>query len=90
MRTLHLIRAFIFKGIPFLNDSTKIEASLIPQSVKNLPAMQETQVQSLGMMIPWRRAWQPSPVLLPGGNPVDRGACWATVHGVASGTRLID
>ena len=31
--------------------------------------------------IPWRRAWQPSPVLLPG--EFYRGAYGATVHGVA-------
>jgi len=29
----------------------------------------------------WRRKWQPTPVLLPG-NPVDKGAWWATVRGV--------
>ena len=29
--------------------------------VKNLPAMQETRVQSLGGEIPWRRKWQPTP-----------------------------
>ena len=35
-----------------------------------------------------RRQWHPTPVLLPG-NPVDRGAWWAVVHGVAkSWTRL--
>ena len=32
--------------------------------------------------IPWRRAWQPTPVFLPG-ESMDRGAWWATVHGVA-------
>ena len=31
--------------------------------------------------IPWRRAWQPTLVLLPG-NPMDRGAWQATVHRV--------
>ena len=34
--------------------------------VKNLPAMQKTQVQSLVRKIPWRRKWQPTPVFLPG------------------------
>ena len=34
-----------------------IWASLIAQSVKNLSAMQETQVRSLGQEDPWRRAW---------------------------------
>ena len=29
--------------------------------------------------IPWRRAWQPTPVFLPG---MERGAWWATVHRV--------
>ena len=32
--------------------------------------------------IPWRRPWQPIPVFLPG-EPMNRGVCWATVHGVA-------
>ena len=36
-------------------------ASLVAQMVKNLPAMWETWVG----MIPWRRAWQPTPVFLP-------------------------
>ena len=31
--------------------------------------------------IPWRRAWQPAPVFLPGESP---GALLATVHGVAN------
>ena len=31
--------------------------------------------------IPWRRAWQPTPVFLPG-NSIERGAWWATVHRV--------
>ena len=32
------------------------------QTVKNLPAMQETWDGKM----PWRRAWQPTPVFLPG------------------------
>ena len=39
---------------------------LVAKMVKNLPAMQETWVRSLGWKIPWRREWQPTPVLLPG------------------------
>ena len=31
--------------------------SLVAQRVKNLPVMQETQVQSLGQEDPWRREW---------------------------------
>ena len=41
-------------------------ASLIAQMVKNLPAVQETQVQPLGQKDPWRKEWQPTPVFLPG------------------------
>ena len=33
---------------------------------KNLPAMQKTQVQSLGQEDPWRKEWQPTPVFFPG------------------------
>ena len=46
--------------------------SLVVQAVKNLPAVQKTQVWFLG----WRREWQPTPVFLPG--------TWGyTVRGVA-------
>ena len=41
-------------------------ASLVAQRLKSLPGMQETRVQTLGRKIPWRRKWQPTPVLLPG------------------------
>ena len=41
-------------------------ASLVAQMVKNLPTMQETQVCFWVGKIPWRRAWQPTPVFLPG------------------------
>ena len=34
--------------------------------VKKPPAIQETQVWSLGQKIPWRRKWLPTPVFLPG------------------------
>ena len=40
--------------------------SLVAQMVKNLPAMQETWVWSLGQEIPWRRKWLPTPIFLPG------------------------
>ena len=40
--------------------------------VKTLPAMQGMQVQSLGWEDPLEKE-----------NPMDRGAWWATVHGVA-------
>ena len=42
-----------------------IKASLLSQIVKNPPAMRESWVQSWVGQIPWKRAWQPAPVLLP-------------------------
>ena len=41
-------------------------ASLMAQLVKNLLAMRETWVQSLGGKIPWRRERLPTPVFWPG------------------------
>ena len=45
--------------------------------------MQETWVPSLGQEDPLRRAWQPTPVFLPGESHGWEGAWWATIHGVA-------
>ena len=39
---------------------------LVAQTIKNLPAMQETWLQSPGWEVPWRREWLPITVLLPG------------------------
>ena len=41
-------------------------AYLVAHKLKNLLAVGETQVQSLGWEDPWRRKWQPTPVFLPG------------------------
>ena len=60
-----------------------MRASLVAQMVKNLPAMQETQLQSLIQEDPpgeendnplQYSCWE---------NPMDRGAWWATARGVA-------
>ena len=40
--------------------------SCVVQTVKHLPEMQETWAQSFGLEDTWRRAWQPTPVFLPG------------------------
>ena len=40
--------------------------SLVAQMVKNLPAMQETWIQSLGQEDPLEKEWQPTPVFSPG------------------------
>ena len=68
---------------------TWVKSSLVAQTVKNLPAMQETWVQFLG----WEDAPSPAPLREGNNNPfqfsglensVDRGAWWATVHGVTN------
>ena len=57
--------------------------------VKNLPAMQDTRVQSLSQEdSPGEGNGYPLQYSCPG-NPMDRGAWRAAVHGVTkSGTRL--
>ena len=41
-------------------------SSLVAQMVKNLPAMWETRVQSLGWEDPMEKEWQPTLAFLPG------------------------
>ena len=62
-------------------------ASLVVQMVKDLPARQETQVQSLGWEDPLEKG-NGNPLYYSClGNPRHRGAWQATVHGVTkSGT----
>ena len=56
-------------------------AFLVAQIVKNLPVMQETWVQSLGQEDPLEKSYPLQYSCLE--NSTDRGAWWATVHGVA-------
>ena len=51
------------------------------QKVKNLPAIQETQIQSLGGRSPGKGNGYPLQYSRLE-NSMDRGAWWATVHGV--------
>ena len=53
-------------------------AFLVAQMVKNLPAMQETQIRSLGQEDPLEKGMATHSSIL----PMDRGAWWAAVHGV--------
>ena len=52
------------------------------QSVKNLPAMQETWVRSLGWEDPLEEGMATHSSILAWRIPMDRGAWRATVHGV--------
>ena len=58
-------------------------SSLVAQLVKNLPVVQDTWVRFRIGKIPWKRKWQPFQAISCLGNPMDRGAWQATVHGVA-------
>ena len=58
-------------------------ASPVTQVVKKPPAMQETQVQSLGAEDPLEKEVATHSSILAERNPTDRGAWQATVHAVS-------
>ena len=77
--TLFLLSAFLShsmtaKILLSVRCSVSRLSALVPWStglpsgsaVKKPPAVQETQVQSLGQKIPWRKEWLPTPQFLPG------------------------
>ena len=65
------------------------QASLVAEMVKNPPAVWETWVQSLGWEDLLEKGMATHTSILAWRIPMDRGAWWATVHGVAkSRTRL--
>ena len=55
----------------------------VDQMVKNVPTMQETWVQSLGQEDPLKKEMATHSSILAWRILRDRGAWWATVHGVA-------
>ena len=59
------------------------QASLVDQMIKNPPAMWETWVQSLVWENALEEGMETHPSILAWRIPIDRGAWWATVHGVA-------
>ena len=58
--------------------------SLVAQTVKNLPAMQEPWVQALGREDPWEKGMATHSRILAWRILVDRGAWWTTAHGVGT------
>ena len=58
-------------------------SSLVAQTVKNLPAMWETWIQSLGLEDPLEEGMATHSSILAWRIPMDRGAAQATVNGVA-------
>ena len=66
-------------------------ASLVAQMVKNPPAMRETWIQSLGWEDPLEEGMATHSSVLAWKIPMDKGAWWATVHGITkSRTQLSD
>ena len=66
-------------------------ASLVAQLVKNLPAMWETWVRSLGQEDPLEEGMATHSSILAWRIPMGRGAWRSTAHGLTeSGTRLSD
>ena len=61
----------------------RVEPLMVAQMVKNLPAVQEMQVQSLGREDLLEKGLAIHSSILNLENPMDRGAWKATVHGVA-------
>ena len=58
-------------------------ASLVAQTVKNLPAVRETWASSLGWEDPLEEGMATHYSIIAWNIPMDRGAWRATVHGVA-------
>ena len=66
-----------------IRSSVRSWSSLVAQMVKNLSAMQETWVQSLGWEDPLEEDMVTHSGILAWRVPTDRGAWQAAVHGVA-------
>ena len=60
-----------------------MKASLVAQLVKNLPTVRETWVRSLSWEDPLEEGIATHSSILAWRIPMDRGAWWARVHGVA-------
>ena len=80
-------QSFVVESVTF--SYSTIWAFLVAQVVKNLPAMQETWVQSLGWEDPLEEAWQPTPVFLLGQSHGQRSLVDYIVHGVTKSQRWL-
>ena len=73
----------VFNSGKFRVNYSILRASLVAQLVKNLPAVQKTQIQSLGWEDPLEKEMATHSSILGLENLMDSGAWWAAVHGVA-------
>ena len=69
------------EGVKIFNIPNVI-ASLVAQMIKNLPAMWQTQVQSLSQQDALKKEMATHFSILVWENPMVRGPWWAAVHGV--------
>ena len=67
------------KSIPFCH----LGASHVAQTVKNMPAMQETWIRSVGQEDPLEKGMETHSSILAWRISMDRGGWQTTVHGVA-------
>ena len=65
-------------------------ASLVTQTVKNLPTICETWVQSLGWEDPLEEDMEIHSSILAWRIPMDREVWWATVHGAAQKSHMTE
>ena len=77
-----LLQIALFHSFLYLS-TIPLWASLVAQMVKNLPAMWETWVQSLGWEDPLEEDMATHSSILAWRIPIDRGIWRATIHGVA-------
>ena len=62
-----MLYTYLSFNLTFISKQLSLGVSQVAQSVvKNLSAVKETQVPSLGWEIPWRKKYQPTAVLLLG------------------------
>ena len=71
------------KILLLINENQTSQAFLVAQMLKNLPAMLETWVQSLGQEDPMEEVMATHSSILAWRIPMDRGAQQATVHWIA-------
>ena len=69
---LHVLKLCVLSSI--------LKISLIVQLIKNMLAMQETQVRFLRWEDPLEKEMATHSSVLVWRIPMDRGDCWATVH----------
>ena len=82
IRSLNLYTKMWVSGV-FFTPNLCAHVLLVVQTVDNLPAMQGSQVWSLGWEDPLEEGMATHSSILPWRIQMDRGAWWTTAHGVS-------